>query len=118
MVICQGDIYWIDLKIPSESESGYRHPHVVVQNNLVDQSRIHTVVVCQLTSNLKRAGLPGNVLLNKQETNLPKDSVVNVTQILTVDKSRLGDCIGTLPQRHIPEILDGIRLVLEPREVE
>jgi mRNA interferase MazF len=116
MVISQGDIYWIDLEIPSGSEPGYRHPHVIVQNNLINQSRIHTVVVCQLTSNLKRAELPGNVLLNKQETNLSKDSVVNVTQILTVDKSRLGDYIGTLSRRRVLEILEGIRLIIEPRD--
>jgi mRNA interferase MazF len=118
MVIRQGDIYWVDLEIPSGSEPGYRHPHVVVQNNLINQSRIHTVVVCQLTSNLKRAGLPGNILLEKKETNLSKDSVVNVTQILTVDKSRLGDYVSTLSRRRVREILDGIHLVLEPREIE
>jgi mRNA interferase MazF len=116
MVISQGDIYWIDLEIPPGSEPGYRHPHVIVQNNLINQSRIHTVIVCQLTSNLKRAELPGNVLLNKQETNLSKDSVVNVTQILTVDKSRLGDYIGTLSRRRVLEILEGIRLIMDPRD--
>jgi mRNA interferase MazF len=115
MVIRQGDIYWIDLEIPFGSEPGYRHPHVVVQNNLVNQSRIRTVVVCQLTSNLKHAGMSGNVLLPKGETNLSKDSVVNVTQLLTVDKTRLEEYIGTLSRRRVREILDGIQLILEPR---
>lgn len=115
MVIRQGDIYWIDLEVPAGSDPGYRHPHVIVQNNLLNQSRIHTVVVCQLTSNLKRAEAPGNILLTKEETNLPKDSVVNVTQILTVDKTRLDEYIGTLPTRRVREILNGILLVLEPR---
>lgn len=117
MVIRQGDIFWIELEVPSGSEPGYRHPHVVVQNDLLNQSRIRTVVVCQLTSNLKLAELPGNILLSKKETNLSKDSVANVTQILTVDKTRLEDYIGTLSRWHVREILDGIRLVLEPREV-
>ncbi len=118
MVIRQGDIYWIDLEVPSGSEPGYRHPHVVVQNNLHNQSRIRTVIVCQLTSNLKRAEVPGNVFLDKNETGLPKDSVANVTQILSVDKSRLDEYVSTLSRRRMHEILDGIRLVLEPREVE
>ncbi len=118
MVIRQGDIYWIELEVPSGFEQGYRHPHVVVQNDLLNQSRIRTVVVCQLTSNLKRAELPGNILLSMKDTNLSKDSVANVTQILTVDKTRLEDYVGTLSRRRVREIFDGIRLVLEPREVE
>lgn len=118
MVIRQGDIYWVELEAPAGSEPGYRHPHVVVQNNLLNQSRIRTVVVCQLTSNLKRAEAPGNVFLDKTETGLPKDSVANVSQLLTVDKSRLEEYVGTLPRQRVREILDGIRLVLEPREAE
>ena len=118
MVIRQGDIYWLELEVPFGSEPGYRHPHVVVQNDLLNRSRIQTVIVCQLTSNLKRAELPGNILLDKKETHLSKDSVVNVTQLLTVDKTRLEDCVGTLSRRRVREILAGIRLVLEPREAE
>lgn len=115
MVIRQGDIYWVELEVPSGSEPGYRHPHVVVQNDLLNQSRIRTVIVCQLTSNLKRAELPGNIFLNKKETNLSKDSVANVTQLLTVDKTRLEEYVGTLSRWRVLEILDGIRLILEPR---
>ncbi len=118
MVINQGDIFWIDLEEPSGSEPGYRHPHVVVQNNVFNRSRISTVVICALTSNLKRAAAPGNVLLEPKEANLPKQSVVNVSQIFTVDKSQLGEKIGTLSSRQVREILDGIRLLLEPRELE
>ena len=66
MVISQGDIYWVDLTEPSASEPGYRHPHVVVQNNVFNRSQIRTTVVCALTSNLKRANTPGNVLLDKK----------------------------------------------------
>jgi len=118
MVINQGDIYWIDFEGPAGSEPGYRHPHVVVQNNLFNRSEIKTVVVCALTSNLKRASAPGNVLLDKKETNLPKDSVVNVSQIFTVDKSQLGEYVGTLSAKRVREILNGIKLALDPREPE
>ena len=117
MVIRQGDIYWIELEEPTGSAPGYRHPHVVIQNNVFNQSRINTVVVCSLTSNLERARSPGNVLLNPQEAGLPKQSVVLVTQIFTVDKSQLVEFMGSLDPRRIQQILDGIRLVLEPREI-
>ena len=100
-MIRQGDIYWIEFEEPEGSEPGYKHPHVVVQNNLFNHSRINTVLVCPLTSNLKRAHSPGNALLNKREANLPKPSVINVSQIFTVDKSQLGDYIGTLSSEHL-----------------
>ena len=115
-MIRQGDFYWIEFEEPEGSEPGYKHPHVVVQNNLFNHSRINTVLVCPLTSNLKRALSPGNVLLDKREANLPKSSVVNVSQIFTVDKSQLGDYIGTLSSEHLRQVLNGIKLLLEPRE--
>ncbi len=118
MVINQGDVYWLYLREPSGSEPGYRHPHLVVQNNLFNRSQIRTVVVCTLTSNLKRASAPGNVLLAQGEGNLPKPSVANVSQLLTVDKSQLGEYIGTLSSRRMQQVLDGIKLLLEPREVD
>jgi mRNA interferase MazF len=118
MVIAQGDIYWIDLGEPSGSAPGYRHPHVVIQNNLFNASRIDTVVVCALTSNLRRSAAPGNVLLEPGEANLPKQSVVNVSQIYTVDKSDLVVKIGALSQRRIRQVLVGVMLVIEPREVD
>jgi mRNA interferase MazF len=118
MVINQGDVFWVDLSEPSGSEPGYRHPHVVIQNNVFNRSRINTVVVCALTSNLKRAQAPGNVLLEKREANLPKQSVVNVSQIFTVDKRDLDEKIGTLSRRRVRQILDGVRLVIEPRDVD
>ncbi len=118
MVINQGDIFWIDLGVPSGSAPGYRHPHVVVQNNLFNRSRINTVVVCALTSNLKRGSAPGNVLLSPGEAGLPKPSVVNVSQIFTVDKSDLVEKIGALAPQRVREVLDGIHLLLEPREIE
>jgi len=117
MDIKQGDIYWIDFGTPKGSEPGYRHPHVVVQNNIFNASRVNTVVVCALTSNLKWAKSPGNVLLKKGEGSIPKDSVVNITQIETVDKSFLTEKIGTLPPSRIKQILQGIKLLIEPREI-
>ena len=118
MVINQGDIFWIELDEPSGSEPGYLHLHVIIQNNLFNRSRINTVVVCVLTSNLRRANSPGNVLLEAGEADLPEQSVVNVSQILTINKSQLGDKIGTLSAERVRQILDGIRLVVEPREAE
>lgn len=117
MVIRQGEIYWIELGEPSGSEPGYRHPHIVIQNNVFNRSRINTVVVCVLTSNLKRAEAPGNVLLEEGEANLPKQSVVNVSQIFTVDKEDLAEKIGAVSPKRIEQILAGIKLVLEPRDV-
>jgi len=99
MVIRQGDLFWITLSEPSGSTPAYRHPHVVVQNNLFNDSRINTAVACTLTSNLKRAGAPGNVLLAPKESALPKPSVVLVSQLFTVDKSDLTDHITTLSKR-------------------
>jgi len=117
MVIRQGDIFWVDLGTPSGSAPGYRHPHVVVQNNLFNQSKINTVVVCALTSNLKRAGAPGNVLLAKGEANLRKASVINISQIVTVDKSDLTEKIGTLSPSRVEQIINGIKLLIEPRQI-
>ena len=118
MVINQGDIYWIELEEPRGSEPGYSHPHVVVQNNVFNASRINTVIVCALTSNIKRSEAPGNVLLEKGEANLPKQSVVLVSQIFTVDKSQLGEFIGTLAEQRVQQILDGIYLMTEIRNLD
>ncbi len=118
MVINQGDIYWVELEEPTGSEPGFRHPHIVIQNNLFNRSRINTVVVCALSSNLKRAEAPGNVLLEDGEANLPKQSVVNVSQIFTVDKMQLEEYMGTVSKGRVRQILEGVRLLTEPREVE
>lgn len=117
MGIEQGEIYWIDLGEPSGSEPGYRHPHIVIQNNLFNASKIKTVVVCALTSNIKRAQAPGNVLLNQGEANLPKKSVVNISQIYTVNKNDLAEKIGKVSEKKFNEIYEGIKLLTGPREV-
>ena len=115
MVIRQGEVFWVDLGEPRGSAPAYRHPHVVVQNNLFNQSRINTSVVCAITSNLARAAAPGNVLLRKGEAGLPRPSVVNVSQVFTVDKSELTERIGTLSGKRVLEIIEGMKLVIEPR---
>ena len=113
--IRQGDIFWIDFEGPKGSEPGYRHPFVVVQNDVFNASRLGTTVVCALTSNLGRAKAPGNVLLKKGEGNLPKESVVNVTQIVTLDKADLAERTGSLSEPRIAQIIEGITLLLVPR---
>ena len=118
MVINQGDIFWVDFFTPGGSEPGYRHPHVVIQNNVFNRSRINTVVVCTITSNLKRASAPGNVPLKKGEANLPEKSVVNISQVFTVNKSDLREKIGTLSKDRISQILQGIRLLTDPRDID
>jgi mRNA interferase MazF len=118
VVINQGDIYWLDLDAPRGSEPAYRHPVVVIQSDLFNHTQIKTVVVCELTSNLKFAKAPGNVLLNKGEANLPKQSVVNITQLYTANKIELLDYIGTLSPRRVREILNGLMLLLEPRNAD
>ncbi|MBU4330877.1 MAG: type II toxin-antitoxin system PemK/MazF family toxin [Acidobacteria bacterium] len=114
MTIKQGDIYWVNLVAPRGSEPGFCHPCVVIQNDVFNVSRIRTVVVCALTTNLKRAQAPGNVTLNKGEANLTKQSVANISQVVTVDKSDLKDKIGSLSPERIKDIIDGIKLLVEP----
>jgi mRNA interferase MazF len=118
VVIRQGDVYWIDLGDPAGSGPGYRHPHVVVQNDIFNLSRISTVVVCALTSNLGRAKAPGNALLEPGEGGLPKRSVVNTSQLFTVDKRQLAERIGSLSKSGLQEVITGVSLLLQPREVD
>ncbi|HJX28066.1 MAG TPA: type II toxin-antitoxin system PemK/MazF family toxin [Thermoanaerobaculia bacterium] len=118
MVIRQGDVFWVDIGEPSGSGPGLLHPHVVVQNDLFNQSRVGTVVVCSLTSNLKRAEARGNVLLDVGEANLPKPSVAVISQLFTVDKDDLVEWIGTLSPARVEQIVEGIHLLLEPRELD
>ncbi len=118
MEIRQGDIFWIDVNAPRASEPGFTRPFVVVQNNLFNRGKINTVLVCALTTNLSLAAAPGNARLYKTEANLPKPSIVVVSQMLTVDKSKLRDKIGTLSNHRVDEILEGIKLLTEPRDID
>ncbi len=105
-VINQGDVYWLP------SQEGISHPHVVVQENVFNHSRIHTVVVCALTSNPKKISIPGNVLLDVGEASLSRQSVVEVSKVLSIDKTQLGDYIGSLSESRINQILAGMRFLL------
>ncbi len=116
MVISQGEVFWVELEAPSGSAPGYRHPHMVIQNNAFNRSAIGTIVVCSLTSNLKLGAAPGNVTLRKGEAGLAKRSVVNISQIYTVDKSDLVKRIGSLSPTRISEVLAGVRLLVEPTD--
>jgi mRNA interferase MazF len=106
--IRQGDIYWICLADPDGIQPDYAHPYVVIQDDLLNRSRIDTIVVCALTSNLHQISAPGNVLLDQGEANLPEQSVVVVSKISTVFKSQLGEYIGSLEEKRIRQILNGI----------
>ncbi len=118
MVIQQGDVFWVDLGHPTGSEPAYRQPHLVIQNNVFNRSRINTAIVCSLTSNLQRAESPGNVLLEKGEANLPKQGVVNITQIFTVDKRDLTEKVGSLSRDRMVQVLKGIELLITPRDIK
>ena len=107
--INRGDVFWIGPEDSRGPAPAYSHPHVVVQDDVFNHSRITTVVVCALTSNLHRANEPGNVLLEVGEGNLPKQSVVVVSQISSVDKARLGERIGSLSDTRVEQILAGLR---------
>lgn len=107
--INRGDVFWIGPDDSREPVPSYSHPHVVVQDDVFNHSRITTVVVCALTSNLQRANEPGNVLLEVGEGNLPKQSVVVVSQVTSVDKARLGERIGSLSDTRVEQILAGLR---------
>jgi mRNA interferase MazF len=111
MAINQGDIYWIRLDEPAGTNPDYAHPYVVVQDDLFNHSRIDSLVVCALSTNLKMAALPGNVLLESGEANLEKPSVVVVSKISAVTKTQLGGYIGTLDGSRIKQILAGIRFL-------
>ena len=112
MVIEQAEVWWADLDEPTGSEAGYRRPVVVVQGSAYNRSRIGTVVCVPLTSNLKWANAPSNVLLPRHETRLAKDSVANVSLIVALDKQQLSERVRKLPPRRLQLILAGIDTVL------
>ena len=118
MEINQGDIFWFDAGEPRGASPAYSRPVVVIQNNVFNLSKLNTVIVCAITSNIKRVNSPGNVLLEEGEANLTKPSVVLVTQVFTVDKNQLKDYTGTLSRKRMRQILNGLELVTEPREIE
>ncbi len=108
----RGEIWWADLGLPFGSEPGFRRPVLVVQDDSFNRSRIQTSVVVSITSNLALAEAPGNVMLEKSESAFPKDAVINVSQISTLDKRRLVARVGSLPKRLMDDVDVGLGLVL------
>jgi mRNA interferase MazF len=105
----RGDIYWVSPDEERGAVPGVAHPHVVVQDDVFNRSRVHTVIVCALTSNLSRASEPGNVLLEVGEGNLSRQSVLVVSQVSSVARSALGPYIGALSHERVEQALDGLR---------
>ncbi len=112
MVIKKGSIYWIDFSPGKGSEPKGRRPGLVVQNDVLNDSQLNTVIVLAITSTMKYGELPGNVILKKGEANLPKRCVVNVTQIKSVDRESIREKIGTLSEKRMAEVHEGMRLVM------
>jgi len=112
MVVSQGDVFWVRLSGARGSEPEYKRPVVVVQRDSINRSRFHTVLVVPLTKQIKHAHLPGNILLQRGEGNLPRPSLARGTHIMVVDKSRLIEKIGTLPTKRTNEIIDHVIWVL------
>jgi mRNA interferase MazF len=107
----RGEVWWADLPRPSGSEPGSRRPVVIVQANEFTRSRIGTVIAATITSNLTLAAAPGNVSLTKRSVGLDRESVVNISQIITLDKTFLSERVGRLPEGKLREVEDGLRLV-------
>ncbi len=111
-MVAQGDIWWADLADPLGSEPGFRRPVVVVQGDTFNRSALATTICVALTSNLRWADAPGNLLLSRKDSGLPKDSVANVTQLLTVDRDMLTERVGSLSPAKLGLLLRGIDLAL------
>jgi len=112
MVIKRGQIWWAELPEPVGSGPGYKRPLLIIQANTFNTSRIHTVIAAVITSNLNLSAAPGNILLSTKKSKLPKKSVINVSQLITVDKSFLTQKQSTLPTSIMAQVNEGIRLVL------
>lgn len=108
----RGEIWWVDLGIPFNSKPGFLRPILIIQDNPFNESNISTVIVVSITSNLDLAEAPGNVILSKRDSNLPKDSVANVLQIVTLDRERFLSKAGKLKPSKMSEVEDGLKVVL------
>ncbi len=112
MVISQGDVWWADLPEPTGSGPGLRRPVIVIQSDAFNRSRIATVVCVPLTTNIKWANVPGNVLLSSRLTNLPQDSVANASQVVSIDKELLSEHVGKLTRAKLELVLAALDAVL------
>jgi mRNA interferase MazF len=113
VVIERGEVWWADLDEPAGSEPGYRRPVLVVQADAFNRSRLQTTIAVVLTSNLRLVDAPGNVLVPKAASGLPKDSVANVSQVVTLDRDFLMERTGKLPIRLLVAVGAGLKLVLD-----
>ncbi len=112
MVINRGEIWWASLPASIGSEPGYRRPVLIVQSNNFNKSRISTIIAVTISSNIKLALAPGNILLPKKASNLPKESVINISQVITIDKSFLTERVCILSSKYIKQVDAGLNLVL------
>lgn len=112
MVVHRGDVWWTDLGEPRGSGPGYRRPLLIVQADAFNHSRLRTVIAVGVSSNLGLLDAPGNVLLARDATGLPRDSVANVSQCVTVDEDHLEEWVGRLPPRILARVADGLGLIL------
>jgi mRNA interferase MazF len=110
----RGEIWWTELEEPEGSGPGFRRPVLIIQTDGFNRSLIETTIVAALTSNLRLADAPGNVLLPAKASGLPKDSVINVSQILTLEKSNLSVRVSRIPARYMRAVTEGLKLVLLP----
>lgn len=113
MEMTRGEVWWADLPDAAGSAPGSRRPVLIVQSDAFNRSRLATVIVVALTANLRLVEAPGNVLIPARASGLPRDSVANASQILTVDRGRLTERIGRLPAGTLDQVDDGMRVVLE-----
>jgi len=113
VAVARGEIWWADLSEPVGSEPGYRRPVIIVQGDPLNRSRIATVVIVPLTSNLQWADAPGNVLLSSELTGLDKDSVANVSQVLTIDRRTLTERVSKLPEGKMDLVYAGLDVVFD-----
>jgi mRNA interferase MazF len=112
VVIERGEVWWADLDEPTSSEPGYRRPVLIVQSDAFNRSRLQTTIAVVLTSNLRLIDAPGNVLVPKHQSGLPKDSLANVSQLVTLDRDFLAERAGKLPPRVLVAVDAGLKLVL------
>ena len=112
MVIRKGSICWVDFSPGKGSEPIGRRPGLVIQNDILNDSKLNTIIILAITSTMKFGELPGNVILRKGEANLPKKCVINVTQVKSVDKTSVKEKIGTLSKKKMDEVYKGLKLVM------
>lgn len=115
-MVRQGEVYWVDFDEPAGSSPTYRRPAVVIQNNVLNESRLPTVLVCPLTSNLRYAREPGSVALAAGEAGLPVESVIQTTGLTAVDRDMIGERLGVLSMRRVRTVIAAIIRLIEPLE--